>query len=156
MSYALLISAWNAASAATGAVLPANVTGSLLTGMTTDQKIAAVNAWTLPNPQPANVAPTSIINACQTADVSALTTAQTTLFTLLLQGQSVDASVNTTVRNSLEAIFAGKTQTLAQLNALFAPYDNATEAWVTTPAANGGAGLTGTVSSNDTAAAGLT
>lgn len=156
MSYDVLISAWNTASAVSGAVLPSNVTGAFLAGKTTDEKIAAINAWTLPDPKPALLNPTEIINACNAADVAALTSAQSTLFTLLLQGNPVDASANTTVRNTLMAIFAGHSQTLAQLSALFAPFDNATELWVTAPVANGGAGLTGTVNSNDAAAAGLT
>ena len=53
MSYDVLISAWNTASAVSGAVLPSNVTGAFLAGKTTDEKIAAINAWTLPDPKPA-------------------------------------------------------------------------------------------------------
>ena len=42
--YTALVSAWNNASLATGATLPSGVTGSLLTGLTTTQKLAAINA----------------------------------------------------------------------------------------------------------------
>lgn len=155
--YSALITAWNNASLASGATLPAGVTGSLLTGLTTAQKEAAVNAWTLPSPKPAILTPSAILNAIVPADLAALTTAQVTLLTLCLQGSTVDASKNTTIRAAIQAIFSGKTTTLSQLNALVAPYDNATMLWVTATIAQGGAGLSSTVTDADlTAAGGLT
>jgi len=48
--YTALTTAWNNASLSSGATLPTSVSGSLLTGLTTAQKLAAVNAWTIPGP----------------------------------------------------------------------------------------------------------
>ncbi len=45
MSYAALAAAWNAAT-----MPPDGVTGATLSGLTTEQKIAAVNAWTVAGP----------------------------------------------------------------------------------------------------------
>ena len=46
MSYTALISAWGASSASPGA-LPSGVTGTSLYGLSTADKIAAVNGWTV-------------------------------------------------------------------------------------------------------------
>lgn len=45
--YDALITAWDNASASSGAVLPSGVTGSLLADLTTSQKLTAINAWTV-------------------------------------------------------------------------------------------------------------
>ncbi len=56
MGYAALAAAWNASPTP-----PTGVSGSSLTGLTTAQKIAAVNAWTVAGP-PQDVTAQAIIN----------------------------------------------------------------------------------------------
>lgn len=119
-----------------------------LTG-TTAQKLAAINAATVAGPtQPALLTPSQILNACVPADIAALTTAQVTLLTLLLQGSLVDASMNTTIRAGVVAIFNGKTTTMSQLAALVAPYDSPSIPWWQS------AGYSSPISTNDLVAAG--
>lgn len=97
---------------------------------TTQQKLDAINAATVAAAQPAIVPVDKIKNAIQVADLAALTTNQILLLQLyLLGGGSVDASPNTTIRSGLQALFSGKTTTLANLAALVLPYDDATELW---------------------------
>jgi hypothetical protein len=101
-----------------------------LTPGTTAQKLVQINALTVAaSAEKAMLTPSQILNACVPADLAALTTAQVTLLALLLSGASVDASVGTTVRAGVQAIFAGKTTTLTQLGALVAPFDNPTIPW---------------------------
>ena len=148
--YTALITAWNGATQP-----PTGVTGTALTGLTTANKIIAVNGWTIIGPSiPAIFSASTILNACVAADIASLTTAQVTLLTLMLSGGEVDGSKNTTVRAAVQAIFAGKTTTLANLGALVAPYDSPVIPWWSAPVASGGAGLNSTVSGGDLAAAG--
>ncbi len=121
--YTALITAWNGATQP-----PTGVTGTALTGLTTAQKLAAVNGWvvTTSSPKKAVFKPSDILNACVPADIAFLTTAQVTLLSLMLSGSEVDGSIGTTVRAAVQAIFSGKTTTLANLGALVAPFDNAT------------------------------
>jgi hypothetical protein len=123
--YTALQTAWN------GATQPPNgVTGTAITGaMTTAQKLAAINTWTVPNPQKAILSPSAVLNAIVAADLAALTATQVSFLTLVLQGSSIDASVGTTVRAAIQTIFTGKTTTLSQLGSLVAPYDNVTQPW---------------------------
>jgi glucose-6-phosphate dehydrogenase assembly protein OpcA len=72
----------------------------------------------------------------------------------LLQGSQVDASVGTTVRAGVVAVFNGKATTLAQLGTLVAPFDTPTIPWWQATVAQGGGGLTGTIGPADLAAAG--
>lgn len=117
--YTALITAWNGAPQP-----PSGVTGTALTGLTTANKLAAVNGWTVAaTPQKAILSPSSILNAVVFADLAGLTQLQVTQLTLLLQGSSVDASSNTSIRIGIQTLFAGKTQTLANLGALVAPFD---------------------------------
>lgn len=136
--FAALAVAWNGATQP-----PAGVTGTGLTGgMTTAQKIAAVNAWTVAGPpQKAMVVPSDILNAIVFADMAALTQLQVTQLTLLLQGSLVDASVGTSIRTGIQALFAGKATTLANLGALVAPFDSPKIPWWKATVAQGGAGL---------------
>ena len=124
--YTALQTAWNSATQP-----PTGVTGTALTGLTTAQKLAAVNAWTVSTgvAVPAILTPSKIINAIVPTDLAALTTTQVTFLTLVLQGSTVDASQGTTVRAAVQNIFAGKTQTLSQLAALVAPFDNPSVSW---------------------------
>lgn len=92
---------------------------------TTAQKLTQINALTVQVTAngKAVLAPSSILNSIVFSDLAALTQLQVTQLTLLLQGTSVDCSVGTSIRAGIQALFAGKTQTLANLSALVAPYD---------------------------------
>lgn len=96
----------------------------------TAQKLAQLNAATGTGPAvPAKLSPSAILNAIVFADLALLTQLQVTQLTLLLQGNEVDASPGTSIRLGIQALFAGKTQTLNQLGALVAPYDTPTIPW---------------------------
>lgn len=150
--YNTLIAAWNGATQP-----PTGVTGTgIVGGDTTAQKLAKVNAWTIPaSAEKAILKPSEIINAIVPADLAGLSAAAVAMLTLVLQGNEVDASVGTTVRAAVQNIFAGKATTLAQLGALVAPFDSPTQLWITTPVALGGAGMTSTISLPDCTAAGI-
>lgn len=121
--YTALINAWDAG------MVPNGVTGSALTG-TTAQKLALINAWTVAaTPQKVIIAPSAILNAVVFSDLAALTQLQVTQLTLLLAGSFVDASIGTSIRAGIQALFAGKTQTLVNLGALVAPFDSPSEPW---------------------------
>jgi hypothetical protein len=124
--YTVLIAAWNS-----GTQPPAGVTGAALTGgMSTVQKLAAVNAWTVSAPQPANIPVPRIVGAILPADFMSLTALQLQQMQFLLQtGDTVFAPLGGTIRSVFGTIFAGKATTLANLAALVAPYDNATQNW---------------------------
>lgn len=95
-----------------------------LTPGTTAAKLAQLNGTLAAAvPQKAILAPSAILNAIVFADLAALTQLQVTQLTLLLQGSSVDASAGTSIRAGIQALFAGKTQTMSNLGALVAPYD---------------------------------
>jgi uncharacterized protein (DUF697 family) len=126
-----------------------------LTG-TTQQKLTAINAATVTLPAAkALISPLSILNAIVFADLAALTQLQVTQLTLLLQGSTIDASTGTSIRTGIQALFAGKTATLANLGALVAPYDSPAIPWWQATVAQGGGGLSGPVSQNDLTATGL-
>jgi hypothetical protein len=123
--YDALIAAWNGATQP-----PAGVTGTALTGLTTAQKIAAVNAWTVAGSvTKALLAPSDILNAVVPADLASLTQLQVLQLSMLLSGALVDASQGTSIRAGVQNIFAGKTQTLANLGALVAPFDSPKAPW---------------------------
>ena len=148
--YTALIAAWNNATQP-----PPGVTGTALTGLTTAQKVAAVNAWTVAAPQPANIAVTSIIGAILPADFTSLTALQLQQLQFLLQSaQTIFAPPGGTIRSVFASIFAGKTTTLNNLTALVTPFDNATQSWC---AANGYPtnGSVGNLSTSDASNAGL-
>lgn len=96
---------------------------------TTAQKLAAANAATVSSPKKAILEPSAILNSIVFADLAALTQLQVSQLTLLLSGTTVDASINTPIRLGIQALFAGKTTTLANLGTLVAPYDNAVIPW---------------------------
>lgn len=142
--YDALVAAWNGSPSP-----PAGVTGQTLVGQTTANKLARINAWTVPTgAKQITLPPSQILNAIVPADLAALTTAQVSLLTLLLSGAAVDVSVGTTVRAAIRTIFAGKTTTLNQLAALVAGADAPTQLWWK---ANGYASP---IDSNDLVAAG--
>ena len=148
--YTALIAAWNGATQP-----PTGVAGTALTGLTTANKLIAVNGWTVAGEaQKAILIPSTILNAILFADLAALTQLQVTQLTLLLAGSSVDASSGTSIRAGIQALFASKATTLANLAALVAPFDSPKILWWQATVAQGGAGLSSPVSANDLAAAG--
>jgi hypothetical protein len=97
---------------------------------TTAAKLTQLNATTVAGPsQKAILAPSQILNSIVFADLAALTQLQVSQLTLLLAGSSVDASVGTSIRLGIQALFSGKATTLANLGALVAPFDNTTIPW---------------------------
>lgn len=123
---------------------------------TTEQKLTQINALTVTLPaKPAIFSPSQILNRCVFADLAALTQLQISQLALLLAGSQVDASAGTPIRLGIQTLFAGKTQTLANLGQLVAPYDSPTASWWSATVAQGGGGLTSPVSLEDLAAAGL-
>jgi hypothetical protein len=109
-----------------------------VTGATTQAKLDNLNAQVVSVPQPALVAVNDIINAIQSADFLALTQIQLLQLQLLIGGRDyVDASPGKPIRAVFQAVFAGKTTTLAALTALVTPYDSGTTKQVSWPEANG-------------------
>lgn len=125
MDYSKLVTAW------TGATQPpAGVDGTgLRSDMTTEQKLAAVNAWRVAGNRQALLTPSQILNAIVPTDLASLTQIQVSQLALLLSGATVDASAGTTIRLAAQNLFAGKTQTLQNLLALVQPFDNAWTNW---------------------------
>lgn len=101
-----------------------------LTPGTTAAKLAQLNAVTVAgSAQKALIAPSAVLNAIVFADLAALTALQVSQLTLLLQGGTIDASAGTSIRAGIQALFAGKTTTLANLGALVASFDSPTIPW---------------------------
>lgn len=96
---------------------------------TTAAKLAQLNASTAAVAGKAVLAPSAIINAVVFSDLAALTQLQLTQMTLLLQGAAVDVSTGTPIRAGIQALFAGKATTLANLAALVAPLDSVAVPW---------------------------
>lgn len=148
-----LINAWNNATQP-----PPGVTGTGLTaGMTTQQKLNAVNAWTVAHPLPALVSSTELLNAIQAADFAGLGVNGLSQFQIVVTTPMVDISANSQIRTILATLFSGKTTTLNGITALAAPFDNNTWNWCF---ANGypnfGPSGPGNLSLSDTINAGLT
>lgn len=97
---------------------------------TTAAKLAQVNALTVTGSAvKAVLPPSAILNAIVFSDLAALTQLQVTQLTLLLSGTDIDASAGTPIRAGIQALFAGKTTTLANLAALVAPFDSPSIPW---------------------------
>lgn len=160
--YDALIAAWNGATQP-----PAGVTGTAITGgMTTDQKIAAVNSWTVTGSIPTTVfsSGSAVANCIVWSEFAAITAAapdtvaqkQLRLLTLLnnpgpLKGGS--ANTGDLLVGMLLDCFAANSQTIANLTAMS---KGLTQSWWSAPVANGGGGLNGTqMTLQDAQAAGL-
>ncbi len=152
--YTSLIAAWNSATQP-----PSGVSGTALTGLTTANKIIAVNGWTVTGTIPTNfyVTGAQIMNCINWTEFNALTVAQQQNLLLLCAnaGQLLGGSDNTAflVDGMILAYFpnhSGPTVTsLIQLaNAQIQP-------WWSTSVDRGGGGLTSPVSIDDVTAAGL-
>lgn len=115
-----------------------------LTPGTTAQKLVQLNGLTVIGAaQKAILNPSDILNAIAFADLAALTQLQVSQLTLLLAGSKIDASTGTSIRAGIQALFAGKTATLANLGALVAPFDSPNISWCQAngyPNASGGLG----------------
>jgi hypothetical protein len=124
--YDALIAAWNGAQQP-----PAGVTGIALTGgMTTQQKLDAVNAWTVAGPASQMIIPTYIIyNAIDPTEFSNAGATNQQLIRDILSMGTVDVSLGTNVRNRLLAIFGAGTQTRTKLSAAAASYDATPVPW---------------------------
>lgn len=121
-----LRNAWNSAQQP-----PAGVTGTALTGgMTTAQKITAVNGWTVQGPAVPMIVPTyAIYNLIVPSEFGALTAANQQLVRDILGMGTVDGSPGTQVRARMVAIFPNGTTTFANLSALAAKYDTPQVPW---------------------------
>lgn len=128
-----------------------------LTPGTTVDKLAQINALTVPGPNAQLILPTyRIYNVMDAAELSALTAAAQQRVRDILSMGTVDASTGTNVRAALASIFAGAggATTRANLLALAASIENTTIPWWQATVAQGGGGLTSPVGPNDLAAAG--
>jgi hypothetical protein len=153
--YTDLIAAWNGATQP-----PAGCVGTAITGgMTTAQKIAAVNSWTVTATIPAQYTITgaqldSCINA---AEFLALTEQEQQNINALIDSPgplsvgSSTAELALLTDGEIIAYFPAGGKTITALSAL-AP---GAQSWWSTPVANGGGGLTSSVSAADATAAGL-
>lgn len=112
--YDAFISAWN-----TG-TLPASTTGTALTGLTTAQKLAAINGWTYTGAAATYsvVAAWQVLNCIQQADLAGLTADQKQQLGIVLGPGQVDPTPGKTAAAIFGNIFSGKTTTLNALVAL--------------------------------------
>lgn len=112
--YDAFIAAWNAGG------IPANTTGTSITGgMTAAQKLAAVNGWTIAGPTNVTLVPThKIFNAIVAADFTSLSASDKARLDRIFSLGAVDASPGTNVRAEIASVLAGKTTSLANLQAL--------------------------------------
>lgn len=150
-NYTALVTAWNSST------LPSSlVTGTpLSSGMTTAQKIATVNAWTVTGPAIPMVIPTySIYNCILPSEFAAETATNQQLIRDILGLGSVDVSNGTSARTRIVSVFTSSTQTFTNLVALAKPYDTPSIPWVTALSSEGGAGLASLINKNDLDAAG--
>lgn len=124
--YTAFVAAWTSVTQP-----PAGVTGAALTaGMTTAQKLAAFNAWTMAGPAVPMVIPTyKIYNLIVASEFNALTSTNQQLVRDILGMGTVDSSPGTQVRARMVALFPNGTTTFANLSALAATYDTPQVAW---------------------------
>lgn len=153
--YTALITAWNGVTQP-----PTGVVGTAITGgMTTAQKMAAVNGWTVTGTVPTTfyTSGDALLNCINYSEFKLLTAAeQTNLLAMLrIPGSLLGGSGQAThmvpgmIVDYFLTLHAGPI-TIAALTALASA-----QPWITTPVAQGGGGLTGPVSLTDTGPAGL-
>jgi hypothetical protein len=126
---------------------------------TTAQKLTAINAATVSVPLPPlpMIIPSHQIYECiDTTEFGALSAANQTLVRDLLNMGTVDARLGSKARARILALFGSATATRANLTALAATYETRSETrpWWSTSVAEGGGGLTSTVTDPDLVAAG--
>jgi len=124
--YDALVAAWNSATQP-----PTGVTGTALTaGMTTQQKLNAVNGWTSVGPSVPMVIPTYLIyNVIVASEFNALTAANQQNIRDILDMGTVDTSPGTQARSRTIAIFPNGTQTFTNLSNLAKTYDSPQIPW---------------------------
>lgn len=124
--YTALINAWNGVTQP-----PAGVSGLALTaGMTTAQKLNAVNAWLTSGAARPMIVPTyEIYNCIVPAEFVALTTTNQQLIRDILGMGTVDASPGTSVRARIVAVFPNGTTTFTNLSNLARNYDTPQVSW---------------------------
>lgn len=152
--YTALINAWNSVTQP-----PAGVTGTPLTGgMTTAQKITAVNGWTITGAIPTTIFVNGdqLANCVNWAEFAVLTAQQqqNLLGLFAIPGQLLGGSASTSFLpvGMILSSFTVTGPTIASLTALA----KATiTPWWQAPVANSGGGLSGPVSQADCTAAGL-
>lgn len=156
--YTALISAWGTSSASPGA-LPSGVSGTSLNGLTTAQKIAAVNAWTVTGTIPTSfyVTGSQLANCINWTEFAALTAAQQTnlLWLCCAPGPLLGGSGNTAflVDGMILAYFTNHSG--PTVTALTALANAQVQLWWAVSVANGGGGLSGPISQADVTLAGL-
>jgi hypothetical protein len=154
-NYTALVAAWNGATQP-----PAGVAGTAITGaMTTAQKIAAVNSWTVTGTIPTNFSVTGaqVLNCINWTEFAALTAAQQSnlLMMCMVPGALLGGSSNTAfmVDGMILAYFTNHVG--PTVTALTALANAQVQPWWATSVASGGGGLSSPVSAADTTAAGL-
>ena len=154
-NYTALIAAWNGATQP-----PTGTVGTAITGgMTTAQKIAAVNSWVVTSTIPASYTITGaqIASCINWTEFNALTAAkQTNVLQMCaipgaLSVGSSAAEIALLFDGMIIAYFPPGGATITTLSAL-AP---AAQMWWAVSVANGGGGLSGLVSTTDATAGGL-
>lgn len=152
--YTALINAWNNATQP-----PSGIVGTALTGLTTANKIIAINSWTVTGTIPTSFYTTGsqVLNCINWTEFTALTAAQQlNLLTMLnCPGSLLGGSGNTTfmVDGMVLDYFSNKSG--PTITALTALANAQIQPWWSTSVANGGGGLTGPVSQTDITIAGL-
>lgn len=124
--YDALTVAWNSSTQP-----PPGVTGTALSsGMTTQQKINAVNNWTMIGPRIPMIIPTyRIYNLVTPSDFTALSSADQQNVRDILTMGTVDVSSGTLARTRFIATFPSSTQTFANLSGLAATFDTPVVDW---------------------------
>ena len=155
--YAALQEAWELSSAAEGA-LPDGVEGTSLFGLSTDEKIVAVNAWLVTGSVPAifPVSGADLWNCVNWTELEVLTDEQRkdVIGLCQIQGQFLVGSdkIAFATMGMFTAYFPSDGPTIAALTAIG---DAQMQFWWSVSVADGGGGLTGVVSHTDVTAAGL-
>lgn len=152
--YTALIAAWNGATQP-----PTGVVGTPLTGLTTANKIIAINGWTVTGtiPTTAFITGVQLANCIDITEFNALTAVQqSNILTLCNQtGGLLGGSANTShlLVGMVLAYFTNHSgPTIVNLTALA---NSLVEFWWQTSVVQGGGGLSGPVSQSDVTAAGL-
>jgi hypothetical protein len=161
--YDALISAWNTSTAAAVSATVtgvAGVAGQSLNGLTTAQKIAAVNGWTVTGTIPTSTTFTGaqLANCINWTEFAALTATQQSNLLALCQipGGLLGGSANASFL-PIGMILAAFTNASGPTRLALVGLANAlVQPWWSTPVANGGGGLGGTVAPGDASVAGLT
>jgi hypothetical protein len=151
--YTALINAWNSATQP-----PTGVTGTGLTGLTTANKLIAINGWTITGVVPTSfyVTGNQLLNCINWSEFAALTATQQANLLALCQvpGQLLGGSANTAF--IVDGMFLSCFTNLSgpTITALTALAQGTVTPWWQASVANNGGGLNGPVNANDLVAAG--